>query len=102
MYRINNLPDFFRIQSSQEGQKITIDASPWIDAYGTSEIGIYYVAPNVENDKGKFVNTTLNDGVLQWNLSHTDISVPGRAYAVIVLNGNDRIKKSKEVCLVIK
>ena len=102
MYTISNLPEYIYIGNSKGIYSVAIDVSLWIDLYGTSDINIYFIPPDTNEDNGYFVNITITNGILTWNVQEQDIGVIGRGYCIIILNGNNKIKKSDTIIVVIQ
>ena len=102
MYTISNLPEYIYIGNSKGIYSVAIDVSLWIDLYGTSDINIYFIPPDTNEDNGYFVNITITNGVLTWNVQEQDIGIIGRGYRIIILNDNNKIKKSDTIIVVIQ
>lgn len=102
MYTIDNLPEYIYIGNSKKIYNVDIDISSWITQYGTSAIGIYFIPPTKLEEEGDFVNTTLVGNTLTWNVVESDIAILGRGRAVLVLNGNNKIRKSDTITVIIQ
>lgn len=101
MYNIDSLPEYFEIKYLQNIYDISINIIAWVNLYGTSNIRIYFVPPQQSDSEGYFVHTTITNNILLWEIAQEDIAILGRGRAVVILDGNNKIKKSKLITVVI-
>lgn len=102
MYNINNLKREICIGNLKQIYEVDIDVSAWIILYNTPTIQLYFIPPNKTEEDGYFVNSTIINNHLIWTITETDIATLGRGRAVIILNGNNKIKKSDTITVVIQ
>ena len=102
MYNMKYLPTEICIGNLKKIYTVDFDISIWTILYGTSAVKLFFVPPNKTNDEGYFVSTTIHNSILTWNIIQEDIAILGRGHIVIILEGNNKIKKSENITVIIQ
>lgn len=93
-YSIKDLSEVFIGYPTENGtRQITIDVSGWLSEFPQARIDILYSRPT-EDGSPYLVSTVLEDGLLTWNISDTDVEKEGYGYAILQMTDQNRILRS--------